>query len=106
MAAFAGEMSGSSPEPDAVTASAGIEETGTWSNAEIAFCAAAMLAISVGLVGPRFEAAEYSGSQPKSFFSPLTTASDGRGWKYCGSGLPLASTNSWQSRLEPTTWPL
>jgi hypothetical protein len=28
---------------------------------------------------------------------------DGRGWKYCGNGLPLASANSWQSRLEPAT---
>ena len=31
---------------------------------------------------------------------------DGRGWKYCGSGLPLASVNSWQIRLDPTTLPL
>ena len=29
----------------------------------------------------------------------------GRGWKYCGSGLPLASVNSWHSRLEPTVRP-
>ena len=38
MAAFAGEMSGSSPDPDPVTASAGICETGTWSNAAICCC--------------------------------------------------------------------
>ena len=31
---------------------------------------------------------------------------DGRGWKYRGSGLPLASVNSWQIRLDPTTRPL
>jgi hypothetical protein len=30
------------------------------------------------------------------------TAEDGRDWKYCGSGLPLAPVNSWHSRLEPT----
>jgi hypothetical protein len=36
----------------------------------------------------------------------LLEAADGRGWKYCGSGLPLASTNSWQSREDPTTLPL
>jgi hypothetical protein len=45
-------MSGSSPDPDPVTASAGICEIGTWSNAEICFCAAWIAAICFGLVGP------------------------------------------------------
>ena len=38
MAAFCGEMSGSRPEPEAVTASAGICEILTWSNAAICCC--------------------------------------------------------------------
>ena len=64
MAAFCGEMSGSSPDPDAVTASAGICEILTWSNAAICCCRVLMSWISTGLVGPRLEAAEYPGSQP------------------------------------------
>ena len=64
MYAFAGEMSGSRPEPDAVTASDGICEIGTWSNAEICFCRCWISMTWVGLVGPRLLADEYSGSQP------------------------------------------
>src|SRR5487761_688018 len=99
-------MSGSRPEPDAVTASAGICEILTWSNAAICCCRVLMSLTSTGLVGPRLVAPENSGLQPKSVFGVSgLDAADGRGWKYCGSGLPLASVNSWQSRLEPTTLP-
>ena len=59
-----GEMSGSSPDPDAVTASAGICDTGTWSNAAICFCRCLISWTKVGLVGPRLDADEKSGSQP------------------------------------------
>src|SRR5580658_4994574 len=58
MYAFAGVMSGSRPEPDAVTASGGICDTDTWSNAEISCCSVWMSLISTGLVGPRLLAAE------------------------------------------------
>src|ERR1039457_1139087 len=78
----------------------------TWSNAAICFWRALISVTSAGLSGPRLEAAEKPGSQPKSVLEAELTASDGRGWKYCGSGLPLASVNSWQSRLDPTTCPL
>jgi hypothetical protein len=61
MAAFCGEMPGSSPDPEAVTASGGICETLTWSNASICFCRCLMSWIRTGLVGPRLDAAEYSG---------------------------------------------
>ncbi len=62
---------------------------------------------SAGLFGPRLDAEEKVGSQPKSCLGLAAglIASDGRGWKYCGSGLPFASVNSWQSALEPTTRP-
>src|ERR1700691_1996028 len=46
--------------------------------------------ISSGLDGPRLLAPESAPSYP-------VPASDGRGWKYCGNGLPLLSVNSWPS---------
>ena len=64
MAASAGEMPGSRPEPEAVTASAGICEIVTWSNAAICCCRCLMNWTRAGLVGPRFDAEEYSGLQP------------------------------------------
>src|SRR5580700_1368780 len=103
MAALAGEMPGSIPDPEAVTASGGICESLTWSNASICFCRVWMSLTSTGLVGPRLDAEEYSPSQPGSVLTAGFVAEDGRDWKYCGSGLPLASTNSWHSRLEPIT---
>src|SRR5689334_9006304 len=105
MAAFCGEMPGSRPEPEAVTASGGICDTGTWSNAAMACCRCLISLTRAGLFGPRLDAAENSGLQPLSVLDVGSAAADGRGWKYCGSGLPLASLNSWQSRLEPTTRP-
>ena len=44
--------------PDAVTASAGICEIFTWSNAAICCCRCLIALISTGLVGPRLDAAE------------------------------------------------
>src|SRR5262249_8830666 len=64
MAAFCGEMPGSRPEADAVTASGGICDAGTWSNAAMAFCRCAISLTRSGLFGPRLEAAENSGLQP------------------------------------------
>ena len=64
MAAFCGEMPGSRPEPDAVTASGGICDTGTWSNAAMAFCRCLISWTRAGLLGPRLDAAENPGSQP------------------------------------------
>src|SRR6516225_4718806 len=55
MAALAGEMSGSSPEADVVTASGGICEILTWSNAAICFCRCLMAVTRSGLFGPRLE---------------------------------------------------
>jgi len=105
MAAFCGEMFGSRPDPDPVTASAGICEILTWSNAAICFCRVLIAWTSVGLFGPRLDAAVKTDYGCDPGFSAALTAYDGRGWKYCGSGLPLASVNSWHSRLEPTTRP-
>ena len=64
-----------------------------------------MSVTSTGLVGPRLDAPEASGLQPPVWLVAEVADADGRGWKYCGSGLPLASVNSWHSRLEPTTRP-
>ena len=50
------------------------------------------------LSGPRLLADVDVGSYP----SP---AADGRLWKYCGSGLPSASTNNWPMILLPTGLP-
>src|SRR3954453_13750458 len=103
--AFCGEMYGSRPEPDVVTASGG-----TWPReTPLSLAYAALRSLTFfsrpGLLVPRLDAPEDTGSQPKSVLSVDDDAVDGRGWKYCGSGLPLASTNSWQMRLEPTTLP-
>jgi hypothetical protein len=49
--------------------------------------------------GPRLLALLAVGSYP----SP---AADGRGWKYCTSGLPSESVNDCPTRDEPTTCPL
>ena len=64
MAALAGEMSGSSPDPDEVTASGGICEILTWSNAAIWAWSCLTSVTRVGLFGPRLAAAEKPGSQP------------------------------------------
>ena len=65
MAAFAGEMAGSRPEPEAVTASGGICEIFTWSNAAICFCRCLISVTRAGLFGPEVGGApEYRGSQP------------------------------------------
>ena len=49
---------------DAVTASGGICEMATWSNAAICFCRCWISWTWAGLFGPRLEAEEYRGSQP------------------------------------------
>ena len=58
MSAFCGEMSGSRPDADEVTASGGICATGTWSNAAICRCRALTVRSSAELSGPRFDAPE------------------------------------------------
>ena len=55
---------GSRPEPDAVTASGGICDTGTWLNAAMAFCRCAISLTRSGLLGPRLDAAGNSRLQP------------------------------------------
>src|SRR5215470_4497758 len=105
IAAFCAEMYGSRPDADAVTASGGIADTGTWSKAAICFCRCPMSLTSTGLSGPRLDAPLASGLQPPLWLVADVADADARGWKYCGSGLPLASVNSWQSKPEPTTCP-
>src|SRR5215471_1542170 len=104
--AFCGEMYGSRPDPDVVTASGGMLETGTPFSLAYAARRCLTFCSSVGLFVPRLDAPEKFGSQPKSVFEVESDAVDGRGWKYCGSGLPFESTNSWHSRLDPATLPL
>src|SRR5579863_3643735 len=58
MSAYCGEMSGSRPEPDVVTASGGTSDTGTWLNAATCACRALMLVSRVELFGPRLDAPE------------------------------------------------
>src|SRR6185312_852026 len=54
--------------------------------------------VSSGLDGPRLDAPLLLASYP-------VPALDGRGWKYRGSGLPLASVNSCPSSDEPASLP-
>jgi hypothetical protein len=54
--------------------------------------------ISSGLDGPRLLAPDELPSYP-------VPAAEGRGWKYRGSGLPLASVNDCPSSCEPTSFP-
>src|SRR5579875_3720549 len=98
-------MSGSSPEPEAVTASGGTLAGLTPLNFATSALRCCTSFSSVGLFGPRLDAPEKPGSQPSSVLDAGFTAFEGRGWKYCGSGFPLAPVNSWQIRLEPTTLP-
>src|SRR3984893_5745250 len=56
--------------------------------------------VSTMLSGPRLLPLDAVGSYP------LVPAADGRLWKYCGSGLPLLSVNSWPISLLPTGFPL
>jgi hypothetical protein len=51
-----------------------------------------------GSLGPRLEAALDVASYP-------VPTSDGRGWKYCGSGLPAALLNAWPASVDPITLP-
>src|ERR1700689_2182001 len=53
---------------------------------------------SSGFDGPRLDAPDDAPSYP-------VPASDGRGWKYCGSGFPLLSVNSCPSSAEPASLP-
>src|ERR1700738_4455063 len=55
---------------------------------------------STALSGPRWLPLDAGGSYP------LVPPADGRLWKYCGSGLPLLSVNSWPISLLPTGFPL
>ena len=54
--------------------------------------------MSSGFDGPRLLAPDDEASYP-------APAADGRGWKYCGSGFPLLSVNSWPSSADPTSLP-
>src|SRR5262249_32999535 len=96
-AAYAGEISGSMPEPDGTTASTGmpwIVSPGLYGRSSfriaVTFCATSFA--RAGLVGPRFEkvvpSALYGGE-----------VADGRSWKYCGFAKLCAA------RDDPTTWP-
>src|SRR5579862_692739 len=64
MSAYCGEMSGSRPEPEAVTASGGTWAGETPSNVAIAARRCWTVWASVGLFGPRLVAPEKPGSQP------------------------------------------
>src|SRR5450756_59122 len=64
IAAYAGEMSGSRPDPEAVTASGEIAEIATWSNAAICSWRCLTVVSRVELFAPRLDAPEYPGSQP------------------------------------------
>src|ERR1700760_1555225 len=64
IAAYCGEMSGSRPEPEAVTASGGTCDAFTPSNEAIAALRCSMVLVRSGLSGPRLEAPEKLGSQP------------------------------------------
>src|SRR5581483_9835759 len=52
-----------------------------------------------GSPGPRLDAADALAVYP-------VPASEGRGWKYWGIGLPCLSRNSWPMSADPTTCPL
>src|SRR5579859_5024086 len=54
---------------------------------------------SLGSPGPKLVA-------PLALAVYPVPAADGLGWKYCGSGLPDLSRNSWPIRADPMTWPL
>jgi hypothetical protein len=54
--------------------------------------------MSSGFDGPRLDAPDDAPSYP-------VPASDGRGWKYWGSGFPLLPVNSCPSSAEPTSLP-
>src|SRR5579859_483282 len=95
--AYAGEMSGSIPEPEVVTASTGMSWTvrpGLYgpSSFRIAVDASFTCLASATLVGPRFEKvvapALYGGA-----------VAEGRSWKYCGL------VNDCAASAEPTTLP-
>src|SRR5664279_4567700 len=97
-------MSGSRPEPEAVTASAGTEFAstvwpGTLSNAAIAARRSVMVLTRSALDGPRLEAPDDVGSQP------ALPAAEGRDWNHSGRGSPLASTKPWPISDEPITRP-
>src|SRR5258707_13705767 len=80
-------------------------DAATWSNFSICLMRCLMLVTSTGLFGPRLDPPLARGLQPPVPLVGELADADGRGWKYCGSGLPLAPVNSWHSRLEPTTLP-
>ena len=54
--------------------------------------------VSTTSSGPRLLAPVAVGSYPVAM---LAVAADGRLWKYCGSGLPLASVNDCPMSFEP-----
>src|SRR5262245_44406420 len=90
MSAYAGLMSGSSPEPLDVTASGGTSlglTPSCWAIWARAFWTALS---SSGEFGPRLVPPDASASYD---------AADGRGWNH------WAPLNSWPIRDEPTSWP-
>ena len=93
--AYSGEMSGSRPEPDEVTASAGTFDSGTPYVSET-HCLRSFTALTRSvLVAPRLEAPETWRSY--WVFTPLVlllpSPAEGRGWKNfrSGTGLPFLS---------------
>src|ERR1700756_1416105 len=82
-------MSGSRPEPEAVTRSTGTSPDGCFSDATVW----ATRSISASLVGARFEPEDELASYP-------VPAAEGRLWKYSGP------VNAWPIKLDPITVPL
>src|ERR1700759_5326472 len=91
--AAAGEISGSTPDADAVTRSTGTGAVLPGSAARNVAMRCLTASISAGLVGPRFDAPDDDG-----LFGNGDVA-DGRGQKYFGSvnACPMSS--------EPSEWP-
>src|ERR1700757_1002522 len=84
-------MCGSSPDPDVVARSTGIDAPGF--SAESDCTLPATRSISALFVGPRFDPPEAIGSYPAG------PEADGREWKY------PADANGCPSSVEPTTVP-
>src|SRR5882757_5628700 len=94
-------MSGSTPEPDAVTASGGTAEGATPSRAAIRARRWLTALSRFGESPARFEAPEVDGSPgPSTSFA----VAEGRVWKY-GSALGFAATGSTPISAEPAGVP-
>ena len=104
--ALATEMCGSSPEPDAVTASTG---TGVSAASPLAPryavdpLAATALRAARGSSGPRLE--PRLERRVVAGVGRSSVAAEGRDWKYSASGSPSSSTKAWPISSEPTALP-